>query len=223
MAFVGAIMTMVSLVDAQPVGRGGMAACRTDLATFCPNLEAGGGRRMKCLADNASKLSPDCAGVVNERAAARAAKRDGVRAADAPPAATPPPGAPPAAAAEPPAAKGPVFGAVPAGPPAKRQRPMRACRADLATLCANAVAGGGKRIACLRENQPKLSPACATAIADLRAVKQAEKGACRADAKRLCDGERGQARRQCLAQNAAQLSPECGAVIAKRATLPPKT
>jgi hypothetical protein len=54
-------------------------------------------------------------------------------------------------------------------------------------------------------------------------VKQAEKGACRADAKRLCDGERGQARRQCLAQNAAQLSPECGAVIAKRATLPPKT
>ena len=48
---------------AQPRAKGAggrMAACRTDLATFCATAAKGGGERMKCLKENQSKLSPDC-------------------------------------------------------------------------------------------------------------------------------------------------------------------
>ncbi|HRD78086.1 MAG TPA: hypothetical protein PK264_19460, partial [Hyphomicrobiaceae bacterium] len=51
-----------------------MAACQTDLATFCPGIEAGGGRKMKCLAENRAKLSPECGVTVDLRLARKAAK-----------------------------------------------------------------------------------------------------------------------------------------------------
>lgn len=47
-------------------GRQRMAACRTDVATFCQNAEKGGGR-MRCLKENQAKLSPECQAVLTER------------------------------------------------------------------------------------------------------------------------------------------------------------
>ena len=49
---------------AEPV-RGNMRACRTDMATLCSTVEAGGGRKIKCLMENKSKLSPECAAAVS--------------------------------------------------------------------------------------------------------------------------------------------------------------
>lgn len=49
---------------------------------------------------------------------------------------------------------------------ARRAR-MAACRSDAASLCQNVERGGGRRIACLKENQAKLSPACAEALSSL--------------------------------------------------------
>lgn len=64
---------------AQPV-RGNMRACRTDMATLCGSIEAGGGRKIKCLMDNQAKLSPECAAAVSTGKAqvknAKAACRD---------------------------------------------------------------------------------------------------------------------------------------------------
>lgn len=41
-------------------GNGRLAACRTDAATFCQNIEKGKGRRVACLKENSEKLAPAC-------------------------------------------------------------------------------------------------------------------------------------------------------------------
>lgn len=43
-----------------------MAACRTDVATFCSSAEKGPGRT-RCLRENQAKLSPGCQAVLGER------------------------------------------------------------------------------------------------------------------------------------------------------------
>lgn len=47
---------------------------------------------------------------------------------------------------------------------AARKIRMAACRADLASLCRDAERGGGRKMACLRDNQAKLSAGCASAL-----------------------------------------------------------
>lgn len=47
-------------------GRGRMAACRTDAATFCASAEKGPARG-RCLRENQAKLSPGCQAVIKER------------------------------------------------------------------------------------------------------------------------------------------------------------
>jgi hypothetical protein len=46
---------------------GGLAACRTDLATFCQSRQDGTGRRLGCLRENMAKLEPACQAAVVER------------------------------------------------------------------------------------------------------------------------------------------------------------
>ena len=46
--------------DQRGGGQGRLAACRGDLASLCASAEAGNGGRVKCLRENASKLSPEC-------------------------------------------------------------------------------------------------------------------------------------------------------------------
>lgn len=54
--------------------RGAMAACRTDVATHCSVGEPANGGRLRCLRDNAVKLTPECTaalGALREAAANR--------------------------------------------------------------------------------------------------------------------------------------------------------
>jgi hypothetical protein len=113
---------------------------------------------------------------------------------------------------------------------------MRACRADMQTLCGTVERGKGNKIACLIENRAKASPECQAAITAVdaarsgkaadKAAKRAEGGGkggkgggkmavCRADSKALCaDVERGGGRKvACLKANEAKLTPECAAVV----------
>jgi hypothetical protein len=190
----------LSVANAQ---RGGaMAACRTDIATFCQNVEAGGGKKMKFLMENQSKLSADCATAVQARSDKRADRKTD--------AAAPSPTAPSSTA--------PSSTAIGAAAPSGKGR-MSACRADLASLCSTVQSGGGAKMKCLTENASKVSPACRDAMA-ARAQRRVDgkgaiKGACREDSRRLCGsvakGSGG--RRACLQQNQAQLSPACAAVI----------
>jgi hypothetical protein len=46
-------------------------ACRADAERFCATVEKGGGRKMMCLRDHASQLSPACRTGLAEMAANR--------------------------------------------------------------------------------------------------------------------------------------------------------
>lgn len=48
-----------------------------------------------------------------------------------------------------------------------RKQARQACRADAQTLCATAAKGNGGVMRCLRDNEAKVSPACAQALASL--------------------------------------------------------
>ena len=146
----GTLFVLATSAEAQRAG--GMAACRTDLATFCQTVEAGGGKKVRCLIENQAKLSPDCAATIQTRADARADKRAD-RKADA--AASAQPGATAAGAA--------------VDQPKKR---MAACRADMKALCGDVQKGGGAKIACLRDNTAKLSPDCATVLTSIPARRR---------------------------------------------------
>jgi hypothetical protein len=229
---VAAISVLPTLSVAQ--GTRGGAACRTDAATFCAAVEAGGGRRTRCLAENMANLSPNCAAVVEARLAKRAnSEQRFAQAAPAPgqppapglAAGTPPPAAPPTTPIAPPVAATPAQ-PQPLAKGGRGNRPMAACRLDIATHCADAQSGGGGRVQCLRANQAKLTPECAaalTAVAQKRQVNKAERkgggvqGGCADDAQRLCAGTRGPARSQCLEQKRPELSPACSAALEKRA------
>jgi hypothetical protein len=153
------------------------------------------------------------------------------------------PNAPPAAPGAPPAASSPApADAVGQGGRQRGERregrgAMRACRADMQTLCGTVERGKGNKIACLIENRAKASPECQAAISAVdaaRSGKAADKAAkraegkgggkmavCRADSKALCaDVERGGGRKVvCLKANEAKLTPECAAAVK---TLPTK-
>lgn len=83
------------------------------------------------------------------------------------------------------------------------------CRDDARKFCASVQPGGGRAVACLKEHEVDLSPACKAALPTL------EK--CRAEVQALC-GSGGKPRelRSCLRENAGKLSPECRAARPSR-------
>lgn len=220
--------------DAQ--GRGRLAACRGDVAAFCPSVEAGGGRKMACLKENLAKLSPACAEIVQARAEGKSERTGGRKAgrsalgagAAAPqervsdqPQGTvaqanraPEQGAAPAAPSAQPGAPSAQSGPATATAGAKGGHRMAACRTDVATFCQNAEKGGG-RMRCLKENQAKLSPECQTAVTERTQAAGNFRQACKSDRETLCAGvERGGGRlMQCLKENQAKLTPACGEAI----------
>lgn len=48
-------------------GAGRLAACRTDVATFCQDAAKGGGQRIACLKQNLDKLDPACRTALSAR------------------------------------------------------------------------------------------------------------------------------------------------------------
>ena len=180
--------------------RGGLlrTACAADIATHCSAVEAGRGRRIACLVEKKAQLTPACQQAVEQRQAARDAKRgDGPRAEV--------PARPNAAPGEPGRAAGPN------GPKGRRGVGLAVCRTDVATHCQGIETGKGGRIACLRQNLDKLDPACRTAVAERTARAQGIRQACQADRQTLCGSvEKGGGRiAACMKANADKLSPGC--------------
>lgn len=211
-------LTVIVALTAPPTsaqqgqGATGMAACRADIAAFCKGIEAGGGKRVQCLQANEARLQPDCAAAIDSRREAKGPR--GAHAA--------PPVAPtgPQTGAPVPSASAPTA-AVPAE---ATVRPMMACRADVKTLCASVPVGRGEKMKCLRENQAKLSPVCADAIAARQAERKDTRAdvraACKGDSRAFCKGSKGPERRACLTTNLAKLSPACSDVLGNAALAP---
>ncbi len=55
---------------------------------------------------------------------------------------------------------------------AARQKMMESCQADFAKFCADAQAGGGGRMQCIREHAADLSDGCKGAMQSMRALRQ---------------------------------------------------
>ena len=130
------------------------SSCAADYRAHCAGVPTGGMPALNCLRQNVDKLSAACQTAVNAAGGGAA-----------PSAAAPavPSGAPSASPAE-------AAPATPAAPAAQAFRPMSprqevavlrgACGPDYRTLCAGVPPGGGRVIACLRENAASLSPRC---------------------------------------------------------------
>lgn len=99
--------------------------------------------------------------------------------------------------------------------PESAPRPLKACAQDLAALCPDISAEGG-RVKCLRDNSPKLSTGCSESIKAIRAQAQDALKACEADRKRLCpgSGDRTADQLKCLRERTAELGAGCRDLVA---------
>ena len=139
--------------------------------------------------------------------------------------------APVSAQTAPPSASAPAAEASASG---GGRQAMAACRDDIKSLCAGVENGGGRKIACLKENQAKLSTGCQSAIQsvlDKRGMGKAPVGAgamtanagvklkqvCQTDIAAQCAGViagKG-AVRNCLNEKSPSLSQPCQAALAE--------
>ena len=55
---------------------------------------------------------------------------------------------------------------------AEAESAKQACRADYQTFCSGTQPGGGRVLACLKQNFSKLSPNCQTALASMHSQQQ---------------------------------------------------
>jgi Cysteine rich repeat len=116
-------------------GRAAMGACRADMQTLCGTVERGKGKKLACLIENRAKASPECQTAITAVETARSGK-----AADK-------------------AAKRAEGG----GKKGKGGK-MAVCRADSKAMCADVEKGGGRKLACLKANEAKLTPDCAAVV-----------------------------------------------------------
>jgi hypothetical protein len=143
------------------------SSCQSDYRANCAGIPPGGRAALACLQQNLSKLSPACQAAVS-------AASEGASAAPAPaaeqPSAVPAPAAAPAPAPAP-APAAPVVAPSPAPAPSATTYPpisarqeitilRQACGPDYRIFCGGIPPGGGRVIACLRENGPSLSLRC---------------------------------------------------------------
>jgi hypothetical protein len=95
------------------------------------------------------------------------------------------------------------------------------CANDVARLCSDVVAGGGRVLRCLEAHREELSPHCrATSGARLAAL--ARRHPCATDRERFCATvPTGDGRiLACLRSHAGDLSPSCQSALAPRAGRP---
>jgi hypothetical protein len=120
-------------------------ACRADYQAHCMGVPTGGSEALVCL-KNAQGLSAGCRRALDAVG--------GGTASTAPPAGKP--------AAAPPPAMAPM-------PPHDEPMPvLEACAGDYRHFCRGLPPGGGRVVACLRENADGLSRQCRRALAALR-------------------------------------------------------
>jgi hypothetical protein len=82
------------------------------------------------------------------------------------------------------------------------------CRDDARKFCASVQPGGGRAVACLKEHEGELTPACKAALPTLER--------CREEVQTVCGNGKPRELRRCLRDNAAKLSPECRATRSAR-------
>jgi hypothetical protein len=111
--------------------------CRREFANNCRGVPSGGSEAIDCLQRNPGKLTPDC-------------KTSLAALGDARPAT---PGTPPPAPA-----------GMPNAPIVMTAVIGRACMRDLLMHCRDVKVGDGRKIACLQERGPALSPLCKAAL-----------------------------------------------------------
>ncbi|TXR49834.1 hypothetical protein FVA77_07405 [Phyllobacterium endophyticum] len=122
------------------------SACRSDFMAQCSGVSPGGQAALSCLQQHNSSLSAACQAAIGALGPAKSAP-----AASATSPATAPATAPAAAAAP----------AAPAFTPREEIAIVRqSCGPDFRRLCSSVALGGGRAIACLRNNLASLSPTC---------------------------------------------------------------
>ncbi len=122
-------------------------SCRSDYMSYCSNVPTGGRASLQCLQQHQADLSPPCQSAVAAVSGGGAA----------------------------PSLGGPSQGMAPSGGSSglsMRQQAglMRnACGRDFRAYCRGIGLGGGRAMACLAENESRLSPTCQGALAEAHA------------------------------------------------------
>jgi hypothetical protein len=120
-------------------------SCRTDYQSYCSGVPTGGRAALQCLQGHMASLSPQCQSAVGAVVGGGSA-------------------GPPAQASQP-APHGAT--AAPAMPMREQAALMRrSCGGDFRAYCQGVRPGGGRALACLAENQSRLSPSCRGALAE---------------------------------------------------------
>jgi hypothetical protein len=157
--FVGLLLVALSgTAQAQQPSQAQIGAikqsCRSDYQSYCSSVPAGGSAALQCLQGHMANLSAPCQSAVGAVSGGGEA-RGGPQPSQA---------APPSGAS--------AF----ASPPAMSMREeaalmRRSCGGDFRAYCQGVRPGGGRAIACLSENQTRLSPPCRGALAEARAAR----------------------------------------------------
>jgi hypothetical protein len=171
------VSALCSEASAQPPSQAQISAvksaCRSDYMAHCSSVPPGGKASLACLQKNMASLSPHCKSAVGAIGGGQGAAAPPTQPAAEPAETAPAGSAPPAPASAPPAAP------VTAAPAAPREYPPLSPRQELAVLrwscgpdyralCGDVPPGGGRIVACLRENGPSLSPRCRGALMGAR-------------------------------------------------------
>lgn len=118
------------------------SACRSDFMAQCAGVTPGGAAALSCLQQHSASLSPSCQQAVAALGGAAGST-------------------PPAAGGAMTAMPTPTPRAMPAFSPREELFIAReACGPDFRSLCGAVPLGGGRAIACLRNNLSRVSPAC---------------------------------------------------------------
>ena len=133
------------------------AACRSDFISHCASVQPGGRDALMCLERNQAEVSPSCQTAL--AAIGGGSPGSGASGAEA---AIPDAGAP---AATPPTDRL----LIPRLPLRAEIMILRICAADHRDLCRDVAPGGGRIIACLARNVPRLMSDCRAALSEVAA------------------------------------------------------
>jgi hypothetical protein len=123
-------------------------SCRSDYQSYCSGVPTGGSAAMQCLQGHLASLSPPCQSAVGAVAGGGGSSHPPAQASQGAPASAP---------------------AMPMREEAALMR--RSCGRDFRTYCQGVTPGGGRGMACLAENETRLSPPCKGALAEARGTR----------------------------------------------------
>lgn len=119
-------------------------SCRTDYQSYCSSVPTGGSAALQCLQQHISSLSGACQTAVNAATGGSPAQASKTEPSGAQPSPPPP-------------------------PTSMRQKAAlmrRYCGRDFQAYCHGVQPGGGRVMACLAQNEARLSPPCKRALSE---------------------------------------------------------